>query len=125
MSDVQQEKTGLDPGLEEELKQRAAQQLAQSVTPGGTAAAEKTGTPPAAAPTPAAAKKQPQGVTLNEQPIPIDPATGRPVGRPRYSGGEKSCSRQYRRSQCSADRSEFYSACSANSDSWPGYSSES
>ena len=67
MSDVQQEKTGLDPGLEEELKQRAAQQLAQSVTPGGTAAAEKTGTPPAAAPTPAAAKKQPQGVTLNEQ----------------------------------------------------------
>ena len=48
MSDVQQEKTGLDPGLEEELKQRAAQQLAQSVTPGGTAAAEKTGTPPAA-----------------------------------------------------------------------------
>ena len=52
MSDVQQEKTGLDPGLEEELKQRAVQQLAQSVTPGGTAAAEKTGTPPASAPTP-------------------------------------------------------------------------
>ena len=79
MSDVQQEKTGLDPGLEEELKQRAAQQLAQSVTPGGTAAAEKTGTPPASAPTPAAAQKQPQGVTLNEQSAPIDPNTGRPV----------------------------------------------
>ncbi len=88
MSDVQQEKTGLDPGLEEELKQRAAQQLAQSVTPGGTAAAEKTGTPPAAAPTPAAAKKQPQGVTLNEQPIPIDPATGRPAVDPGIAGAK-------------------------------------
>ncbi len=88
MSDVQQEKTGLDPGLEEELKQRAAQQLAQSVTPGGTAAAEKTGTPPAAAPTPAAAKKQPQGVTLNEQPIPIDPATGRPAVDPGIEGAK-------------------------------------
>ena len=69
----------IDPSLEEELKQRASQQLAQSVTPGGTAAAEKTGTPPPAqTPAPATAK-QPQDVTLNEQPVPIDPSTGRPA----------------------------------------------
>lgn len=84
MSNLQQEKTGLDPNLEEELKQKAAQQLAQSVNPapGGTAAAEKTGTPPPAAP------KQPQNLTVNEQPIPIDPNTGRPAADPGVAGAK-------------------------------------